>query len=433
MRATAKSRTRVKASRTDPREWEKLRARVAELEKVEAARKQAEAELLEANMRLSQALTELKRRQQQLIQQARLNALGQMTSGIAHDFNNALMPIQGFSEYLLNNPKALENTAEVRTILKDIHDAAKHAADLVRRLSNFYRPTNESECAFVSIADVIESAILLTGPRWKDELAARGVSIEFRRDIEPVPPIVCNEAQIREMMVNLILNAIDAMPQGGVMTFRVRQEEKWLVLEVSDTGVGMSPEVMERCFEPFFTTKGERGTGIGLSMVYGIVRGHGGHITVTSEENRGTTFTVHLPLDTPFPSKTKTRPETGTPPRSLRVLIIDDEVWSRNLMTRFLQEANHTVTVASTGAEGFRLFREGKFDLVVTDRAMPDMSGDTLAEQMKQVAPHIPIIMVTGFGEIMRAAGECPRGVEEVLGKPITRNELAVAMAKVVR
>ena len=414
-------------------ENQQFRLRIVELEKGEATRKKVEAELLESNMRLSKALTELKRRQQQIIQQARLNALGQMTSGIAHDFNNALMPIQGLSEFLLNNPDAMKNGEDLKSILRDINEAAKHATELVRRLSNFYRSTEESEHSLVDISDVVDATIALTRPRWKEEMASRGVIIDIRKELDKMPPLVCSEAQIREMLTNLILNAVDAMPQGGSITIRSYRENKWLVFRVSDTGIGMSPEIKARCFEPFFTTKGLQGTGIGLSMVYGIVRGHGGDIFVESEEGRGTTFTIRFPADVPLPKRDRSQPKSeGVGSRPLRVLIVDDELWSLNLMVRFFENNQHVVTVAQTGRDGINKFQQDLFDLVVTDRALPDMSGDTVADEVKHISPEVPVIMVTGFGEIMKATGEKPEGVDEILSKPITRGELAEAVNRIL-
>ncbi len=388
--------------------------------------------LLEANMRLSEALTELKRHQQQIIQQARLNALGQMTSGITHDFNNALMPIQGFSEFLLNNPDMLDNKQDTLNILKDIHAAARHASDMIRRLSNFYRPSEETERIPVNIEEIVKDVVSITRPRWKEEMGARDVQIKFKIDFRSSPALCCNETQVREAFTNLVMNAIDALPQGGTISIDGQTDSKWFMITIADNGVGMAPEVRQRCFEPFFSTKGKDGTGIGLAMVYGIVRSHDGHIEVASEEGAGTSFAIRLPTDIAPYAKSRSQSPRQQEPENLHILIVDDEPWSRNFMTRHLRHSGHRVVATGNGEEGLEKFQQTKFDVVITDRAMPDMSGDSVAQRMKAICPDTPIVMVTGFGEIMKATGEMPSGVDEVLGKPITRTELSDAIARAV-
>ena len=393
---------------------------------------QAEHDLLEANMRLSQALTELKRHQQQIIQQARLNALGQMTSGITHDFNNALMPILGFSEFLLNNPTLLDNRTETLSILKDIHEAARHASDMIRRLSNFYRPAEENERMPVNIRDIAEEVVSITRPRWREEKGSQNIPIRVETKFRSSPVLCCNETQIREALTNLVLNAVDALPAGGVISIDGHVEDKWFVLSITDNGTGMPLEVQQRCFEPFFSTKGKDGTGIGLAMVYGIVRGHDGTIEVDSRENEGTTFTLRLPTDIAPAPRATTSADHAQEQENLHILIVDDEPWSRNFMTRHLRHRGHRVVATGNGEDGLEKFQQEKFDVVITDRAMPDMSGDSVAKRMKAICPNIPIVMVTGFGEIMKATREMPSGVDIVLGKPITRTELNEALARVV-
>jgi len=391
---------------------------------------QADMDLLEANMRLSHALTELKRHQQKIIQQARLNALGQMTGGITHDFNNALMPILGFSEFLIGNPVLLDNKEETLGILKDIHSAARHAADMIRRLSNFYRPADENDRTMVNMAELVQEVVATTRPRWHSDMGVKGVSIRFLLEVDGKATLCCNETQIREVLTNLVLNAVDAMNQGGKITIRGRVENPWFILTISDTGQGMSPETQQRCFEPFYTTKGKDGTGIGLSMVYGIVRAHNGHIDVESEKGVGTTFTIRLSLDEARLCKADLCHRALPDTRELRILIVDDEPWSRNFMARHLRHCGHIVEDTESGEDGLSIFEKEDFDVVVTDRAMPDMSGDSLALRMKKMRPATPIVMVSGFGDIMNATGEMPRGVDALLGKPVTRTELSGAIAK---
>jgi len=395
-------------------------------------RKQIEQELREANMRLSAALAELKKTQLRVIEHERLSAIGQMASGIAHNFNNALMPILGFSDLLIENPEMIDDREDTLRMLKDIRTAAQDAAEAVRRLRDFYRPQTGDERTSVDINALIESVLSLTQPKWKEEAAAKDIAFEIRKELHSLPPVTGNESQLREVVTNMILNSLDAMPDGGTLTIRSRADDIWVSIEVQDTGVGMPPEVQRQCFEPFFSTKESTGTGMGMSIAYGIVRQHGGAITIQSEQGKGSTFSVRLPHG---PSERDAEGKTvrkAPEVRPLKVLAIDDEIWTRELLQRFLQADGHSLELASTGKEGIARFADGEFDLVLTDRAMPDMSGDKVASEVKKLSPHTPVLMLTGFGEIMRSSGERPKGVDDIVGKPVTGDELRVVIAAVM-
>lgn len=410
-------------------ELEKLRRQVAELKAKGADLRKVEQELRDANMRLSDALAELKYTHQQIIQHERLSALGQMASGIAHDFNNALMPILGYSEILLTGIGKKQDSKETADILMDIHSAAKGATEIVRRLRDFYRPADDHEHVLVNLIEIIEAALSLTQPKWKEELKATGISIQIKRELEEIPPIKGSGSQLREVLTNIILNSLDAMPDGGTITVRTRAHRRWVIVEIQDTGTGMTDEARHRCFEPFFSTKGNHGTGMGLALAYGIIRRHGGAIDVQSEPDRGTTFTIRLPqqISVMEEDKTETR-SMQVPP--LHILVIDDDLWSHDLLARYLRAQKHTVETAETGSDGLKKFQNARFDLVITDRAMPDMSGDQVAAKIKGINPKTPVILATGFGEIMKDKGEVPLGVDVVVGKPVTELEVRRAVAE---
>jgi CheY-like chemotaxis protein len=323
-----------------------------------------------------------------------------MASGIAHDFNNALVPILGFCELLQLSPNILSDRKKSLEYLDTIQTAAKDAASIVARLREFYRANQaDEEFIAVSLQHLVKQAVNLTQPKWKDQAQANGVTIQLRTDFKMVPPIRGEESALREVLTNLIFNAVDAMPGGGTLWVRTRLAGDCGVLEVSDSGTGMTEEVRRRCLEPFFSTKGERGTGLGLSMVFGIVQRHGGSIDLQSELGRGTTFVLSFPL---FREETEiSKHETALSARPLRVLVVDDEAPVRDLLTAALTQDGHQVEVADQGVEGLRRFMDGKFDLVVTDKAMPGMSGDQMATAIKQVAPRTPIILLTGFGHFL--------------------------------
>ncbi|HEY6167734.1 MAG TPA: ATP-binding protein, partial [Verrucomicrobiae bacterium] len=395
------------------------------------ARRDAEEQLRESNHRLGSALKELKCTQQQIVQQERLHALGQMASGIAHDFNNTLMAILGFTELLLMHPETLDNKAKVVSYLKTMRTAAKDAADVVKRLNEFYRHREEGEIfPPVDITKLIQQVIALTQPKWKDQSLANGAQIEVRTDLQDVLPIPGHEAELRESLMNLIFNAVDAMPQGGTLTLAARMDGDAVVVEIADTGTGMTEEMKQRCFEPFFSTKGQRGTGLGLSMVFGIIQRHRGTIDLHSELGRGTRFSIKLPALKQTGNKGGDTEILGQPTRPLSVLVVDDEPLIRQILCEYLSTDGHTVVTADDGREGLQRFGETHFDLVLTDRSMPQMSGDHLADAIKKVDPTRPVVLLTGFGDMMKATGQKPQSVDVVMSKPVTLNGLRVSVAE---
>ncbi|HEX3246191.1 MAG TPA: ATP-binding protein [Chloroflexota bacterium] len=382
--------------------------------------------------RAEQAVAELQETQRQVVQQERLRALGTMASGIAHDFNNALAPVLGYSELLLVRPTLLQNTNRARELLELIHTAAEDATSVVRRLREFYRFRERDDTIEpVDLNGIVQESIALTQPKWKDQAQRQGATIQLATDLHELPLVPCNPTEIREALANLIFNAVDALPTGGTITLATNQMHDLAVLKVIDTGLGMTEDIRERCLEPFFTTKAERGTGLGLAMVFGIVQRHGGSIDVQSTIGVGTTVTLSLPLVSAV-----AEPVIGTadPPlaaEGLRVLLVDDERRARDVVAELLAVDGHQLETAASGQEGLRLFRDGRFDVVITDQAMPQVSGDRLAALIKQRSPDMPIILLTGFGDMMLAQGEKPEGIDVVLTKPVTLAMLRLALARV--
>jgi signal transduction histidine kinase/DNA-binding response OmpR family regulator len=408
---------------------------------VEREREQAVAALLESNRGLEHSLARIKQMTQQIIQQERLRALGQMADGIAHDFNNNLAMIVGFSELLLRRPDDLANPEKVRSNLQMIRSVAGEAAKVITRLRDFSRRREEDEVLVpVDLNQLVERSIRLTEPRWRTQAHTAGATIRVETDLQPLPPVVGDAADLQDALASLIDNAVDAMPRGGTLTIRSRTEGQHARLEVCDTGVGMSDEVRQRCFEPFFTTKSEQAAGLGLSVVYAAVQRHGGNVEVQSAVNQGTTFVVRLPIATSAPVVVSipSAPVEGSR-ASRRVLLVEDEAALRRILTEFLTIDRHVVERATNGQEALDKFLANlaqddpsvRFDLVITDLAMPQMSGDRLAMAIKKVSPNTPIILLTGLGEMLRASGEQPEGVDLVVAKPISIAALQKAIAQV--
>lgn len=405
-----------------------LRARLSHLT-IQKHNATLEESVRRRTIELERALTELRNSQDKVIQQERLAALGAMAGGIAHDFNNALSIIMGFGEILLRDLEhglTKENgTESITTILTAAGDAAR----IVSRLSEFYRPEEPAERReLVDLNVLIAQAVTFTQPRWQ-QATAEGRSIAVTTDPGDIPWINGDAAELREMLTNLIFNAVDAMPAGGSLQLGTRTERGAVVLRLTDTGTGMSEDVRQRCLEPFFTTKGDKGTGLGLSMVFGIVQRHAGGIEIESTPGRGTTFILRFPQADPECAMRRAMPQPNAP---LRVLVVDDQPILCQLVCEHLQEDLHTVETAFSGSEALEKFRAAPFDLVITDQVMAEMTGEQLAGAIKELNPKTPVILLTGYGRESTDGTTYAGAVDLVVAKPMTRTALRHAFAAVL-
>jgi len=393
---------------------------------------------------LQQAYDDLRQTQQAVMQQERLRALGQMASGIAHDINNAISPVALYTESLLENEPNLSTRA--RDYLQTIQHAIEDVTHTVSRMREFYRHRDtQLELVRIQLNPLIKQAVDISRARWSDMPLQRGISVEMNLDLAPeIPAIMGMESEIREALVNLIFNAVDAMPEGGTITLRTRtatsqSHARGLVLiEVIDTGVGMDDDTRRRCLEPFFTTKGERGTGLGLAMVYGIVQRHNAEIEIDSAVGKGTTFRMSFPI--PQTPATESRPDKGgfTIPSRRRILIIDDDPLLIKSLRDALETDGHIVTPANGGLAGIETFQHAKengqvFDVVITDLGMPNVDGRRVATAIKQASASTPVIMLTGWGQRLNTEGDIPQHVDRVLSKPPKLKELREALAQCVQ
>jgi signal transduction histidine kinase len=408
-----------------------LATRFAHL-KVQEQNATLENHVRERTIDLEKALTELKQTQRQIVQQERLAALGTMAGGIAHDFNNALSVIMGFSDILLGKAATGLNRDEAETGLATILTAAEDAAKIVGRLREFYRRDTETEAVRVPVNfnDLIQQAITLTQPRWETQSRATGSPINVVTDLEEVGFVSGDPAALREMLTNLIFNAVDAMPEGGTITVRTSYTEGAVRIELADTGVGMSDEVRERCLEPFFTTKGKKGTGLGLAMVFGIVQRHQGTLDIESAVGKGTTFIFRFPTTAPPSQETARAREALSGP--LKILVVDDQPVLCQLMCEFLENDMHSVETAINGEQALEKFGKANFDLVITDHIMPEMNGEQLAAEVKKLAPATPVVLVTGFAQDFQPVAKQESAVDFVLGKPMSHASLRKALATVM-
>ena len=393
---------------------------------------------------LQKAYEELRQSQQTILQQERLSALGQIASGVAHDINNSISPITLYTESLLEHESGLSD--RTRKYLVTIQRAVEDVAQTVSRMREFYRVREpQLDLAQIDLNVIAQQVIELTRARWHNVPQERGAVIELVTDFtDSLPKIMGAENEIRDALTNLIFNAADAMPDGGTLTLRssviIREEQgaqdTFVSLEVCDTGIGMDERTRKRCLEPFFTTKGERGTGLGLAMVYGMVKRHSAELQIDSKPGRGTTMrlifaTAVLTIEDGRQAVPLSRP------RPLSMLIIDDDPVIIESLTEVLRRDGHQVTSANGGAAGIEAFRnslrDGKvFDVVMTDLGMPYVDGRAVANAIKTVSPVTPVILLTGWGQRLLAENDIPENVDKILNKPPKMEELRRALATLV-
>ncbi len=367
-------------------------------------------------------VTDVRRAQEHVAASERFRALGEMASGVAHDFNNLLAIILGRAELLAVLTRPPDGDPRLGSHVTVIQQAALDGEHTVRRLQAVSGVARRPAGGRVDVAAVLEDVVAFTRPRWKDRAQQQGQTIAVRVEAEPLPPLVGEAADLREVLVNLIFNAIDAMPHGGTITLRLRRTGDDALIEVHDTGVGMTETVRRRVFDPFFSTKGAAGTGLGLSVSYGIIARLGGRMAVTSAPNQGTTVTVALPYRTAEP---KPAAPSAAAPRPARVLLVDDEAPVRQTAAALLELDGHAVVGAESGAAALRLLAAGeRFDVLLTDLGMSEMTGMQPVAALRAQSQTLPCVLVTGWGSELGDADVAAAGVQAVLSKPFSREQL---------
>jgi signal transduction histidine kinase/ActR/RegA family two-component response regulator len=386
---------------------------------------------------LSHYIAEQERIREQYAQIEKLSALGELASGVAHDFNNTLAGILGRAQLLLttHDPERVE--AGLRLIIKTAKDGAK----TIRRIQDFARQRRDHDFQPVSVDQLLLDVREITRPRWKSRAESEGVHISLELQLgSDEPRVMGDESELREVLVNLVFNAVDAMPRGGTLTLSTRESEGAVEIAVSDNGVGMAEEVRSRVFDPFFTTKGKAGMGLGLAVSYGIIRRHEGSIEAESEVGRGTTFRLRLPAargqSKPEPPSAEAPSITLLPqrPGATHILVVDDEENVRELLRDILESEGYQVTLASGGREALDVFGDGRaFDALFTDLGMQGMSGWELARAVREIDGKIPVAVVTGWGEAVGSGERTAAQVDWVVTKPFDAAQVLVIAREIAR
>ena len=377
---------------------------------------------------IARDITEQKEERERAARADKLRALGQLASGVAHDFNNSLAAILGRAQLLrrqVNDPALVRNLDIIQT-------AAEDAAATVRRIQTFARKSAVKEFELVDVGGLLNDAVEITRTRWQNEARVRGLEYDVKLNTAAGHFTYGSASELREVFVNLIVNAVDAMPKGGQLLITCRRVNGRLQLHFSDNGMGMPVDVREKIFEPFFSTKGAQGTGLGLSVSYSIIERHSGSISVVSEPGKGTNFTIDLPAvmaETSSPDVSGT--VAGTP--GLRILVVDDEQPVRETLAEMLVAVSHKVELAGGGQEAVQKMRAGHFDFVFTDLAMPEMDGWETARMIRKDWPNVRIVLVTGYGPAtVPPAGEEDL-VDAIIGKPFDFTQVGSTLNTLTR
>ena len=395
------------------------------------------AQLTSINQQLTHEISERARIEKKLLQAQKMEAIGTLAGGIAHDFNNILSSIIGYTELALD--EMAPNTVAAENI-REVHTAGLRAKDLVNQILTFARQSDD-EIKPIQVSIIVNEVLKLL----RSSLPA---TIEIKKNITSNSLVLGNPGRIYQILMNLCTNAAQAMEEdGGIMgveltdvfldeaitgTYQGLKTGDYLKLTVSDTASGISPEIIQSIFEPYFTTKAPgKGTGMGLATVHGIVKNYGGEITVESEVEKGSTFTVYLPVSKKLTQTSSPRVE-ALPLGSERILVVDDEPPIANVIGQILEKLGYRVTILTSSLEALKLFRSKPtdFDLVITDLTMPNMTGDKLAAELIAVKPDIAVIICTGYGKMTSEKTLNDIGVKAISYKPVTKSDLAGIVRK---
>jgi PAS domain S-box-containing protein len=376
---------------------------------------------------IARDITEQKQERERAARADKLRALGQLASGVAHDFNNSLAAILGRAQLLR---RQTQDEALVRNV-EIIQTAAEDAAATVRRIQTFARKSTAKEFEMLDVTSLLNDAIEITRTRWQNEARLRGLDCDVTLKAESGQHTLGSASELREVFVNLIVNAVDAMPSGGRLLITSVRDGARLRLQFADTGTGMPEEVRQRIFDPFFTTKGAQGTGLGLSVSYSIIERHEGMISVASELSRGTVFTIDLPA-AEVSVEPAEMPAKNLEVPSLSILVVDDEPSVRETLAEMLEVMGHRVLLAESGHDALQTLAGNNCDLVFTDLAMPEMDGWETTREIRKRWPDMNVVLVTGYGTgTLPPAGE-GKLVNGIIGKPFDFSQISQTITSIL-
>ena len=371
-------------------------------------------------------ITERKKMEDALLQSEKLKSIGTITAGISHEFNNILAVMMGRAEVL---EQGFDDDNELKKGLKTIIKAGEDGALIVKKMLTFTKSeANPSEYIFFDIRHLLEQAIDFAKPRWENMAQAGGMNYNMNnKGMKEIPEALCNPTELRGVFINVINNALDAMPDGGSLSFTTWSNDDTVFVSISDTGKGMSEDVRKKIFDPFFTTRRPQGTGLGMSVSYSVVKRHDGKIEVESEEGKGSTVNLSFPIKREIAQqKLSSKPEAHEiKAKGLRILVVEDNDDMCMIMNNALTRGGHTVKISNNGAEAIALASKEDFDLVLSDLAMPDVNGYEVVKMLNKLEKRPKIGIITGWSEQLELFDKEEMKVDFILRKPFKHIELA--------
>ena len=373
-------------------------------------------------------ITSRKRMEKILIQSEKLRAMGVMAAGIAHDFNNVLAIINGYTQLL---ECSCDGNEELLKGFRAINKAVDDGSETVRRLSEFTR-MGKSTAKHISLnmVEIIEQSINFSKPKWKDVAQAGGATYEMDTEgLSPVRAVLGNPPELREIVINIINNAIDAMPEGGRITFQTWEKGDTVFIGIADDGCGMSKEVQSKIFDPFYTTKGLEGSGLGMSVSYGIIGKHGGKIDLISKEGKGTIFTIEFPVATEeILPETSIEPVIDIQAENYRILVVDDVKEISDLLHVFLSRQGYNVDSVESGDAAIKMLEKERYDLVICDLGMPQVSGWDVIKVVESLDKKPKIGLITGWADMLDSLNQDDMGIDFIISKPIKYKKLSTTV-----
>jgi signal transduction histidine kinase/CheY-like chemotaxis protein/predicted negative regulator of RcsB-dependent stress response len=367
--------------------------------------------------RVAAAHTEYEKQREFATHAEKMAALGELSFGVAHNVNNTLTGILGRAQLLLRTKDAKKINSGIEMIIKSAEDGAH----IIRRIQDFARKEPSHKFQAVSVAGLMKDVCEMSRPRW--EARVDGPQVRLALVADCTASVMGDAVELREVLVNIIYNAIDAMPSGGEIRMSSQETNGRVVLTIADNGTGMTPEVKSRLFDPFFTTKGKGGTGMGMAVSFGIIRRHNGSIDVESEPGRGTTFRISLPINKDSQTITRadaTKEDTAVNEDRITALVVDDENAVREVLREALEAEGCEVLIADSGEMALNLYdgRAGKLDIVFTDIGMPEMSGWELAREIRKRSKTMPLAIVSGWADAISCDARQAIQADWVVSKP---------------
>jgi signal transduction histidine kinase len=354
----------------------------------------------------------------------KLSALGQISSGVAHDFNNVLTVVLGrvqLMRRLTNDPYFIKS-------LEMIEKSALDGASKVRKIQEFSRPGIKTLTESINLKTLVEEVLEITRPRWDIASKVKGILIEPVFELKDDLFIRGDSSDLRNAFTNIIFNAVDAMPNGGILSIKTDKIDNYICIDFKDTGIGMTEETIERIFDPFFTTKGVLGNGLGMSEVYGIIKRHNGKINVISGVGAGTTIKLRFPTVQKIEEKISPAKQKYT--GLFNIYIIDDEEYILETLQDFLSDLGHTVQTNTSPKQALSDIKKSHYDIVITDLSMPGISGLELAEQIKALDPAIQLILISGWA-LNLDESDLENRIDFVINKPFSFEKITYVLSEV--